>query len=326
MSVQRRFATAALLAALTLPAGSPHVLAQDSYPGRPVEFVVPFAAGSATDTLARVLGEKMSASLGQPIVVDNRPGASGFLAAQNVARAEPDGHTVLVTSNTTHAANQSLFKKLPYDPVADFAPVTTLGTITLALVVNPSVPASTTKELIDYAKANPGELTFGSGSSSSRIAGEMLRTLAGIDMTNVPYKSNPQAVTDLLGEQISLVFADISTTLPHAKAGKVKALAVSSAKRSPLAPDLPTMAEAGVPGYDLTAWFAAFVPAGTPKPIVEKLNAAFKAAIADPKVTQSLLNAGIEPSSSTPEELKAFVASETEKWAKTVKAAGIEPE
>jgi tripartite-type tricarboxylate transporter receptor subunit TctC len=324
--MKRRFATAALLAALTLPAGIPHALAQDGYPSRVIEFVVPFAAGSATDTLARVLGEKMSASLGQPIVVDNRPGASGFLAAQNVARAEPDGHTVLVTSNTTHAANQSLFKKLPYDPVADFEPVSTLGTITLALVVNPSVPASTAKELIDYAKANPGELTFGSGSSSSRIAGEMLKTLAGIDMTNVPYKSNPQAVTDLLGGQISLVFADISTTLPQAKAGKVKALAVSSAERSPLAPDLPTMAEAGVPGYDLTAWFAAFVPAGTPKPVIDKLNAAFKAALADPKVTQALLSAGIEPSSSTPEELKAFVASETEKWAKTVKAAGIEPE
>jgi tripartite-type tricarboxylate transporter receptor subunit TctC len=324
--MKRRFATAALLAALTLPVGIPHVLAQDSYPSKPVEFVVPFAAGSATDTLARVLGEKMSASLGQPIVVDDRPGASGFLAAQNVARAEPDGHTVLITSNTTHAANQSLFKKLPYDPVADFAPVTKLGTITLALVVNPSVPASTAGELIAYGKAHPGELTFGSGSSSSRIAGEMLKALAGIDMLHVPYKSNPQAVTDLLGGQISLVFADVSTTLPQAKAGKVKALAVSSAQRSPLAPDLPTMVEAGVPGYELTAWFAAFVPAGTPEPVVDKLNAAFKAALADPKVTESLLNAGIEPTSSTPDELRAFVASETEKWAKIVKAAGIEPE
>ena len=288
--------------------------------------MVPFAAGSATDTLARVLGEKMSASLGQAVVVDNMPGANGFLAAQNVARAEPDGLTVLVTSNTTHAANQSLFKKLPYDPINGFEPVSELGTITLALVVHPSVPASTAQELIAYAKAKPGELTFGSGSSSSRIAGEMLKTLAGIDMLNVPYKSNPQAVTDLLGGQISLVFADISTTLPQAKAGNVKALAVSSAERSPLAPDLPTMAEAGVPGYDLTAWFAAFVPAGTPRPIVDKLNAAFKAALADPQATKTLLGAGIEPTSSTPEELKAFVASETEKWAKIVKAAGIEPE
>lgn len=324
--MKRRSATAVLLAALALPASIPHALAQDGYPSQTLEFVVPFAAGSATDTLARVLGEKMSVGLGQAIVVDNRPGASGFLAAQNVARAEPDGHTVLVTSNTTHAANQSLFKKLPYDPVADFAPVTKLGTITLALVVNPSVPASTAGELIDYAKANPGELTFGSGSSSSRIAGEMLKTLAGVDMTHVPYKSNPQAVTDLLGGQISLVFADISTTLPQAEAGKVKALAVSSARRSPLAPDLPTMAEAGVPGYELTAWFAAFVPAGTPEPVVDELNAAFKAALADPKVTQSLLSAGIEPASSTPEELAAFVAAETEKWARIVEAAGIEPE
>jgi tripartite-type tricarboxylate transporter receptor subunit TctC len=326
MHMKRRFVTAALLAALTLPAGIPDAFAQDSYPSGIIKFVVPFAAGSATDTLARVLGEKMSASLGQAVVVDNMPGANGFLAAQNVARAEPDGLTVLVTSNTTHAANQSLFKKLPYDPINGFEPVSELGTITLALVVHPSVPASTAQELIAYAKAKPGELTFGSGSSSSRIAGEMLKTLAGIDMLNVPYKSNPQAVTDLLGGQISLVFADISTTLPQAKAGNVKALAVSSAERSPLAPDLPTMAEAGVPGYDLTAWFAAFVPAGTPRPIVDKLNAAFKAALADPQATKTLLGAGIEPTSSTPEELKAFVASETEKWAKIVKAAGIEPE
>ena len=324
--MKRRFVHAALLATVSFVAGAGHAAAQDSYPSRVIKFVVPFAAGSATDTLARVLGQNMTASLGQGVVVDNMPGASGFLAAQNVARAEPDGYTVLITSNTTHAANQNLFKKLPYDPIGSFEPVTKLGTITLALVVNPSVPASSAQELIAYAKANPEALTFGSGSSSSRIAGEMLKTLAGIDMVNVPYKSNPQAVTDLLGGQISLVFADISTTLPQAKAGKVKALAVSSPQRTPLAPDLPTMAEAGVPDYDLTAWFAAFVPAGTPKPIVDKLNTAFKAALADPKTTETLLGAGIEPTSSTPDELKAFVVAETDKWAKIVKAAGIEPE
>jgi tripartite-type tricarboxylate transporter receptor subunit TctC len=243
-----------------------------------------------------------------------------------VARAEPDGHTVLVTSNTTHAANQSLFKKLPYDPVGDFAPVTKLGTITLALVVHPSVPAATAQELIDFAKSKPGELTFGSGSSSSRIAGEMLKTLAGIDMLNVPYKSNPQAITDLLGGQISMVFADVSTTLPQAKAGKVKALGVSSVERTPLAPDLPTMREAGVAGYDLTAWFAAFVPAGTPAAVVDELNGAFKAALADPAAAETLLGAGIEPAASTPAELAAFVRAETEKWAGIVKNAGIEPE
>ncbi len=324
--MRRRFIGATMLAGLGWALGTGWASAQDAYPSRTIRFVVPFAAGSATDTLARVLGEKVSQSLVQSVIVDNMAGASGFLAAQNVARAEPDGHTVLVTSNTTHAANQNLFKTLPYDPIADFEPVTRLGTITLALVVNPSVPASTTRELIDHAKAKPGELTFGSGSSSSRLAGEMLKSLAGIDMVNVPYKSNPQAVTDLLGGQISLVFADVSTTLPQARAGKVKALGVSSAQRSPLAPDLPTMAEAGVEGYDLTAWFAAYVPAGTPKPVIDKLNAAMKAALADESAAKTLMGAGIEPHSSTPEELEAFTAAETEKWARIVKAAGIEPE
>ena len=325
--MHRRAVAMALLATAALTMGSSGASrAEDAYPSRVVKFVVPFAAGSATDTLARVLGEKMSASLGQPVVVDNMPGASGFLAAQNVARAEPDGYTVLIATNTTHAANQSLFKKLPYDPVADFAPVSKLGTITLALVVNPAVPATTVPELIAYAKDHPGEVTFGSGSSSSRIAGEMLKSLAGIDLLNVPYKSNPQAITDLLGGQISMVFADIATTLPQAEAGKVKALAVSSPERTPLAPDLPTMREAGVAGYDLTAWFAAFAPAGTPAPVVDKLNAAFAAALTDPAATKTLLGAGIEPAASTPAELAAFVGTETEKWASIVKSAGIEPE
>jgi tripartite-type tricarboxylate transporter receptor subunit TctC len=326
MMTRRRYVRLALLASAALVGGLQDAAAQDVYPTRVIEFVVPFSAGSATDTLARVLGEKMSASLGQPIVVDNVPGASGFLGAQKVARAEPDGHTVLIGTNTTHAANQSLFKKLPYDPMEDFEPVAELGRITLALVVHPSVPASTTKELIDYAKANPGALTFGSGSSSSRLAGEMLKSLAGIDMLNVTYKSNPQAITDLLGGQISLVFADIATTLPQARAGKVKALGVSSAKRSPLVPDLPTMAEAGVAGYDLTAWFAAYAPARTPRPVIDKLNAAFRAALADEGAAKTLLDAGIEPQSSTPEELEAFTVAETEKWARIVKAARIEPQ
>ncbi len=297
-----------------------------SFPTRPIRFVVPFAAGSATDTLARVLGQKLSAAEGWTVLIENVVGASGMMAAQNVARAAPDGHTVFVTSNTTHAANQNLFKKLTYDPIADFEPVGKLGTITLALAVHPSVPAGNTRELIAYGKANPGKLTFGSGSSSSRIAGEMLKTMAGFDMLHVPYKSNPMAVTDLLGGQISLVFADVSTTLPQIRAGKAKGFGVSSAQRSALAPDLPTMAEAGVPGYDLTAWFAGFVPAKTPKPIVDRLNTAVNAALADKTVQEALLAAGIEPLTSTPEELRTFVVSETKKWADIVKAAGIQPE
>jgi tripartite-type tricarboxylate transporter receptor subunit TctC len=273
-----------------------------------------------------VLGQKLAAAEGWNVVIENMAGASGMLAAQNVARSAPDGHTVFVTSNTTHAANQNLFKKLTYDPIADFEPIGKLGTITLALAVHPSVPAANTKELIAYGKANRGKLSFGSGSSSSRLAGEMLKTLAGFEMLHVPYKSNPMAITDLLGGQISLVFADVSTTLPQIRAGKVKGFGVSSAQRSALAPDLPTMVEEGVPGYDLTAWFAAFVPAKTPKPIVNKLNAAMNAALADKAVQDALLAAGIEPLTSTPDELRAFVVSETRKWADIVKAAGIEPE
>src|SRR5712675_501536 len=260
-----RLLVAASLAAGVL--GALDAAQADTYPTRPIRLVVPFAAGSATDTLARVLGQKLAAAEGWNVVIENMAGASGMLAAQNVARAAPGGHTVFVTSNTTHAANRNLFKKLSYDPIADFEPVGKLGTITLALAVHPSVPAGDVKELIAYGKANPGKLSFGSGSSSSRIAGEMLKTLAGFDMLHVPYKSNPMAVTDLLGGQISLVFADVSTTLPQIRGGKAKGLGVSSARRSPLAPDLPTMVEEGVAGYELTAWFAAFVPAKTPKPI-----------------------------------------------------------
>ena len=320
----RSIALAASLVAGLL-AWAPAAQAQ-TYPTRPIKLVVPFAAGSATDALARILGQKLTAAEGWTVLIENVVGASGMVAAQNVARSPADGHTVFVTSNTTHAANQSLFKKLTYDPIGDFEPVGKLGTITLALAVHPSVPAADTKELIAYGKANPGKLTFGSGSSSSRIAGEMLKTLAGFDMLHVPYKSNPMAITDLLGGQISLVFADVSTTMPQIRAGKVKGLGVSSAQRSALAPDLPTMIEAGVPGYDLTAWFAAFVPAKTPQPIVAKLNAALNAAIADKAAQDALLAAGIEPLTGTPDDLRAFVVSETQKWADIVKAAGIQPE
>jgi tripartite-type tricarboxylate transporter receptor subunit TctC len=314
---------AALIAVCAL--GAPQAGAQE-YPTHAIRFVVPFGAGSATDTLARILSQKLASDKGWSIVVENMGGASGMLAAQSVARAAPDGHTVFVTTNTTHAANQSLFKQVPYDAVADFAPVGQLCNFTLALAVHPSVPVTTVRELVAYAKANPGKLTFGSGSSSARIAGEMLKVLGGFDMLHVPYKSNPQAMTDLLGGQISMMFADVATTLPQIRNQKVKGLAVSSAQRSPLAPDLPTVAEAGVPGYELTAWAAAFVPAKTPKPVVDRLHDAFAAALADKAVQEALLKAGIEPASSTPDQLRAFVASETKKWADIVKAAGIQPE
>lgn len=319
----KRFAAA--LTAVMAFAGALPVAAQD-FPSRNIRFVVPFAAGSATDALARILGEHVSRTLGRSVVIENMAGASGIVAAQNVARAEPDGHTLLITTNTTHGANQSLLKTVPYDAVTSFEPVGKLGTITLALITNEAVPAKTVQEFLAYAKANPGKLTFGAGSSSSRIAGEMLKSLAGLDLTYVPYRSNPQAITDLLGGTINIVFADISTTLPQVKAGKVNGLAVSTAKRSPLAPDLPTMAEAGVPGYDLAAWFAAFVPAKTPSAVVDTLHRAFDAALRDETTRNKLLAAGIEPDASTPAELKAFVPVEIKKWADIVKAAGIQPE
>ncbi|MGO4284489.1 Bug family tripartite tricarboxylate transporter substrate binding protein [Bosea sp. TAB14] len=319
-SILRMIAAGALAIGLTGTASA------QEFPSRSLKFVVPFAAGSATDAVARILGEHVSKNLGKPVVTENLAGASGVIAAQNVARAEPDGHTVLITTNTTHGANQSLLKHVPYDAINSFEAVGKLGTITLALATNPAVPAKTVQEFVAYAKANPGKLTFGAGSSSSRIAGEMLKSLAGLDITYVPYRSNPQAITDLLGGQINIVFADISTTLPQIKAGAVNGLAVSTARRSVLAPDLPTMAEGGVKGYDLAAWFAAFVPAKTPRSTVDTLNRALTAAVNDPATKERLLAAGVEPETSTPDELKAFVGTEIAKWAEIVKAAGIQPE
>jgi tripartite-type tricarboxylate transporter receptor subunit TctC len=321
----KRMLLAAAMAASMLCLGADPVRAQN-YPSQTIKFVVPFAAGSATDTLARLLGNHVSAALGQPVLVENMAGGSGIPAAMNVVRSKPDGYTVFITSNTTHASNQSMLKTVPYDALGDFEPITRLGNITLALVGHPSVPANTVQELVAYAKANPGKLTFGSGSTSSRAAGELLKTMAGIDMLHVPYRSNPLVVTDLLGGQISLFFGDVSTSLPPVRAGKLKGFAVSSLKPSPLAPDLPTIDASGLKGYDLTAWFAAFAPAKTPKPVIDALNKALRAALADKQVADKLLAVGIEPVASSPEELKAFVEAETKKWAKIVKDAKIEPE
>lgn len=316
---------ASVAAAIVLLA-APNVWAQGAYPAQNIRFVVPFAPGSATDTLARLLANRMSMTFGRTVVIENIAGGNGIPASQAVARSVPDGYTVMITANTTHAGNQALLKKLPYDAVADFEPITKLGTITLALVANSSVPANNFKELIAYAKANPGKLTFGAGSSSSRMSAELLKTMAGIDMLHVPYKSNPQVVTDLLGGQISVFFGDVSTALPPVRAGKLKGFAVSGLKRSPLAPDLPTIDESGLKGYELTAWFAAYVPAKTPMPIIEKLNAAFREALADKDVSSKLLAAGIEPETSTPDELRKFQAAETQKWDKIARDAKIEKE
>ena len=297
-----------------------------AYPAKPITFVVPFAAGSATDQLARALGQSISTDTKQAVVVDNKAGASGMLAAQSVAKSAPDGYTVLITTNTTHAANEHLYKKLPYDAVRDFAPVTALGKGSQVLVVSTSSPYKTVGELIAKAKAEPGKLAFGSGSSSSRVAGELFKQMAGVDILHVPYKSNPLAITDLLGGQIDLMITDTSTGVPQVKGGKLRALGVSTAQRTALLPDVPTIDEAGVKGYDMGYWFAAYAPAGTPPAVVKRLRELLVAGTASASAKIFFDNSGSVPFTTTPEGLAKFQAAETEKWGRVIKAAGIEAE
>ncbi|ABM33948.1 tripartite tricarboxylate transporter substrate binding protein [Paracidovorax citrulli] len=321
---RRRLALAAAFALLG-PAAS--VSAQPAaYPSKPLTFVVPFAAGSATDQLARALGQAITTDTKQAVVVDNKAGASGMIAAQAVAKAPADGYTVLITTNTTHAANEHLYRKLPYDPVKDFVPVTGLGKGGQVLVVNAGAPYRSVADLLAAAKKNPGKLSFGSGSSSSRMAGEMLKQLAGVDILHVPYKSNPLAITDLLGGQIDMMITDTSTGVPQVKSGKLRALGYSTQKRSAQLPDVPTLEEAGVKGYDMGYWFAAYVPAGTPAPVVSRLNELLTAATQSAAAKSFYETAGSEPWTTTSAELARFQAAETQKWGKVIKAAGIDPE
>jgi tripartite-type tricarboxylate transporter receptor subunit TctC len=305
---------------------APTSVRADVFPTRSLKFIVPFAAGSATDAVARIVGERVSAELKQPVVVENIVGASGVLAAQAVARAEPDGYTVLITTNTTHGANQSLLKRVPYDAIADFTPLSRIGYNPLVLIVNPSLPVNSVAELVAYSKTNPGKLTFGSGSSSSRVCGELLKMRTGMDANHVPYRSIPPAVTDVIGGQISFTFADPQSGVPQIEAGKVRGLAVSGTFRLALAPNLPTMIEAGVPDYDIVAYFAGFAPAKTPAPVAERLTAALSGAVKDPATVAKLTAVGIQPSASTAAELRDQVAAEITKWAAIVKSAGIEPQ
>jgi tripartite-type tricarboxylate transporter receptor subunit TctC len=297
-----------------------------AYPTRPITFVVPFAAGSATDQIARAIGQAVTQEVHQTVVVDNKAGASGFIAAQQVARAAPDGYTVLITTNTTHAANEHLYKSIPYDPVKDFEPVTLLGKGGQVMIVNLKVPATTVKEFIALAKKEPGKLSFGSGSSSSRIAGELFQQMAGVKLLHVPYKSNPTAVTDLLGGQIDMMITDNATGLPQVKGGKVRALGMSSLKRSPLAPDVPTIDEAGVKGYEMSYWFAAYLPAKTPPAIVNRLHDLLVAATKGVAAKNFYESTGTEVVTSTPAELAKFQHEESGKWGRIIKAANIEPE
>jgi tripartite-type tricarboxylate transporter receptor subunit TctC len=319
----RRRLLAAIAAALVAPAAFAQA---GKYPEKPITFIVPFAAGSATDQLARALGSSITEQTRQAVVVDNKAGASGMMAAQAAAKAAADGYTVLITTNTTHAANEHLYKKLAYDPVKDFMPVTGLGKGGQVLVVRADAPYKSVADIVAKAKQQPGKLSFGSGSSSSRVAGEMFKQLSGTDILHVPYKSNPQAVTDLLGGQIDLMITDTATGVPQVKAGKLRALGYSTQKRSAQLPDVPTIAEAGVKGYDMGYWFAAYVPAGTPAPVVSRLRELLVSATSSAPAKSFYENGGSEPWTTTPDELAKFQTAEAQKWGQVIKAAGIEPE
>jgi len=301
-----------------------HVNAQ-TYPARAVKLVVPFPAGSATDQIARVIGQQLQEALGQPFVVENKPGAQGAIAATEVARAAPDGYTLMVATNTPLAANPSLFKKLNYDPVKDFAPIARLGTISFMIMVRPDFPAKSFKEFLSHAKANPGKLSAGYGSAGSQVSQAMLRSMGGIDFIDVPYKGLPQAITDVLGGSLSFTFADQANALAQIKGGKLRGLAVTSQRRSALAPDVPAIAEE-LPGYELIAWFALVAPASVPRETIARLHEATAKSLAKPEVKARFDALGTDVAPMDPGELGAFIRSEIAKWAKMAKAAGIQPE
>ncbi len=317
-----------LIAAAVLAAGSLASLpaAAQDYPTKPITLIVPFGPGSGTDQLARVIGQALSEQAKVPVVVDNKAGASGFLAAQYVAKAAPDGYTVLVTTNTTHAANEHLFKKLPYDPVKDFTPVALLSKGYMLMVVKPDAPYKTVGDLIAAARKSPGKLNFGSGSSSSRVASEMLKQLTHTDMVNVPYKSNPLGLTDLIGGQVDFMIADTPTTLPQVEGGKLRALAVSGTRRLPGAPNIPTVAEAGVKDYDMSFWTGVYLPPGAPPALVKRLNDMLSKAVATEGFKAFNAKTSGEIAFSSPEELARFQAAESKKWGQVIRAAQIQPE
>ncbi len=298
--------------------------AQD-YPTRPIKMIVPFPPGTATDMAARLVGQQLSLSLGQPIVVDNKPGAGGSIAAMEVVRSAPDGYTLLFSSNSAISSNVALLKKIPYDPNKDFTPVAGVGETALVLLVKTSSPVKNLQELVAYVKQRPGKVTAGYGSSSSQVSIAMLNKLGGLDTLLVPYKGIPLAVNDVLGGTLDYTFADIGNALAQTKGGTMRALGVTSPRRSPLVPEVPAIAEL-LPGFDITAWFAMVGPAGIPKDVVDKLNAATTQAIKPADMKDKLAHIGLSPMPLPPEQLKGFIGTEITKWTRLVKDANIQPE
>lgn len=297
-----------------------------TYPSRPITLVVPFAPGSGTDHAAHVIAGKLGDRLKQPVVVDNKPGASAQIGAEFVAAAKPDGYTLFMTTNTSHSANPNLFKKLHYDPIKDFTPITMVGEPAFAVVVNPALPVKTLQDFINFAKANPGKTAYGTPNSTSLVASETIKRLAGIDTARIPYKASPQALTDLVSGQIQFYVVDFASGMGMMQSGRVRTLAVTGREESPLLPGVPPVA-ATLPGFDVTAWNGIFGPAGLPKPVVEKLHAEIVAVLADKEVKEKLAGLGflITPSKS-PQEFEKYVSTQLKHWENLVRQAGIRPE
>jgi tripartite-type tricarboxylate transporter receptor subunit TctC len=313
------------LGALAAGAARP-LAAAETWPNRPVTVIVPFGPGSGTDIVARIVAQHLGAALAANFVVDDRPGANGGLAAAYVAKAPPDGYTLLMSTNSPHSANPFLLKNIGYDPVKDFSPVTRIGSYTLMLIVNPAVPATTLAGLIAYAKANPGKLSYASGNTSGILAGETLKHWAGIDILHVPYKSVPPALNDVIAGRVSMTFSDLTPGLPHVTSGALRAIAITRLKRSVLLPDLPTFDESGLTGFEVESWAGLFAPAHTPADVVTRLNAEARKIIERPEIKAQIAQIGFEAFGSTPEELGEFVKAQLVKTARMVKDAGIEPE
>jgi tripartite-type tricarboxylate transporter receptor subunit TctC len=295
-----------------------------NYPAKSIRFVVPFPPGGPADILARTIGQSLAEGWGQQVVIDNRAGAGGNIGSELVAKAPPDGYTLLMGFVGTHAINASLYRDMPFDPVRDFEPVALVAMVTIILVVHPSVPVKSVKELIALAKQRPGELTFGSPGNGTpqHLAGELFNTLTGVKMSHVPYKGAVPALTDLLGGRLSLIFSSMPPALPHVQSGKLRALGVTSGARSPAAPDVPTIAQSGLPAYEVINWYGVLVPAKTPREIVARLNAEIVRIMQLPAVKERLAAQGAETFTSTPEKFAGYIKAETEKWAKVVKFSG----
>ncbi len=319
-SLARILAVALLSTFWTLTAGA----AANEYPDRPIRLVVPFPPGGGADNLARMIMPKVAAILGESIVIDNRPGAGGNVGAESVARAAPDGYTLLYGTNGTHAINASLYPNLRFDPVKDFVPVSRMTTIAALLIVNSAFPVKSVAELIGYAKSHPGEVNFASAGNgtTSHLAGELFRKMAGIDIVHVPYRGGALAVIDLIGGQVQMMIDVMPNAYPLARDSKVRGLAVTTARPFPAAPEYPTIADSGLPGFEISAWDGIFAPTGTPEPIIVKLNAAIRQALSDPQLREALLARGAQPVPTSPEEFARFITASADKWGKLVREAG----